>query len=80
MRVALVHTPARQNPLAELTPRELQTLALLAEGKPYGRIAEELNVSYKTIVNVCSQLRQKLDVRSLAELIHSAIRLLAMAS
>jgi two-component system invasion response regulator UvrY len=80
MQVALVHTPARQNPLAELTPRELQTLALLAEGKPYGRIAEELNVSYKTVVNVCSQLRQKLDVRSLAELIRSAVRLLATAS
>ena len=28
---ALVRTGVRQNPLAELTPRELQTLALLAE-------------------------------------------------
>ena len=80
MQVALVHTPARKNPLAELTPRELQTLSLLAEGKSYGGIADELNVSYKTVVNVCSQLRQKLDVRSLAELIRSAVLLLATAS
>jgi two-component system, NarL family, invasion response regulator UvrY len=77
MEVALVRTGVRQNPLAELTPRELQTLALLAEGKPYGRIADELNVSYKTVVNVCSQLKQKLDARNLPELIRAAVQLVA---
>jgi len=80
MQVALVHTPARQNPLAELTPRELQTLALLAQGKPYGRIAEEINVSYKTVVNVSSQLKQKLDARNLPELIRTAVQLLSATS
>ena len=80
MQVALVHTPARQNPLAELTPRELQTLALLAEGKPYGRIAAEINVSYKTVVNVSSQLKQKLDARNLPELIRTAVQLLSATS
>lgn len=80
MQVALVHAPTRQNPLADLTQRELQTLSLLAEGKPYGRIAEELNVSYKTVVNVCSQLKQKLDVQNLPELIRSAVQLLSPAS
>jgi len=80
MQVALVRTPARQSPLAELTPRELQTLSLLAEGKPYGRIAEELNVSYKTVVNVSSQLKQKLDAHNLPELIRTAVHLLAATS
>jgi DNA-binding NarL/FixJ family response regulator len=80
MQVALVHSSARQNPLADLTPRELQTLALLAEGKPYGRIAEEINVSYKTVVNVSSQLKQKLDARNLPELIRTAVQLLSAAS
>ena len=80
MQVALVHTPARQNPLAELTPRELQTLALLAQGKPYGSIAEEINVSYKTVVNVSSQLKQKLDARNLPELIRTAVQLLSATS
>jgi two-component system, NarL family, invasion response regulator UvrY len=80
MQVALVRTPARQHPLADLTPRELQTLSLLAEGKPYGRIAEELKVSYKTVVNVSSQLKQKLDVRNLPELIRAAVQLLAATS
>jgi two-component system, NarL family, invasion response regulator UvrY len=80
MQVALVRTGVRANPLADLTPRELQTLSLLAEGKPYGRIAEELNVSYKTVVNACSQLKQKLNVKNLPELIRVAVQLVSTES
>ncbi len=75
MQVALAGTRVSGNPLADLTPRELQTLGLLAQGKSYGRIAAELNVSYKTVVNVCYQLRQKLDVRTLPELIRLSVQL-----
>ena len=71
---------ARQNPLAELTPRELQILSLLAEGKPYGDIANEINVSYKTVVNVSSQLKHKLEARNLPELIRTAVQLLQTAA
>jgi DNA-binding NarL/FixJ family response regulator len=80
MQVALNGTGIARSPLTDLTPRELQTLGLLAEGKSYGRIAEELNVSYKTVVNVCYQLRQKLDARTLPELIRLSVRLLANPS
>jgi two-component system, NarL family, invasion response regulator UvrY len=80
MQVALVRTGVRVNPLADLTPRELQTLSLLAEGKPYGRIAEELNVSYKTVVNACSQLKQKLNAKNLPELIRAAVQLVSTES
>jgi two-component system, NarL family, invasion response regulator UvrY len=69
---------ARRNPLADLTPRELQVLALLADGKPYDRIAQELNVSYKTVVNVSSALKQKLAARNLPELVSTAVKLLAL--
>jgi two-component system, NarL family, invasion response regulator UvrY len=79
VQVALVRTPARRDPLAELTPRELQTLSLLAKGKPYGHIADELNVSYKTVVNLSSQLKHKLEVRNLPELIRTAVQLLESA-
>jgi two-component system, NarL family, invasion response regulator UvrY len=79
MQVAFANAPGRQDPLAELTPRELQTLSLLAEGKPYNRIAEELNVSYKTVVNVSSQLKQKLNAENLPELIRIAVQLLSTA-
>jgi two-component system, NarL family, invasion response regulator UvrY len=78
VKVALIGSGrARANPLADLTPRELQVLALLAEGKPYDRIAGELNVSYKTVVNVSSQLKQKLQARNLPELVSTAVKLLA---
>jgi two-component system, NarL family, invasion response regulator UvrY len=80
MRVALAGTGVSRNPLADLTPRELQTLGLLAQGKSYGRIAAELKVSYKTVVNVCYQLRQKLDVHTLPELIRLSVQLVPNAS
>jgi len=80
VQVALVRTGVRANPLADLTPRELQTLSLLAEGKPYGRIAEELNVSYKTVVNACSTLKQKLNAKNLPELIRAAVQLVSSES
>jgi DNA-binding NarL/FixJ family response regulator len=76
LQVALVRTSARIDPLAHLTPRELQTLSLLAKGKPYGHIADELSVSYKTVVNLSSQLKHKLEVRNLPELIRAAVHLL----
>jgi two-component system, NarL family, invasion response regulator UvrY len=78
IKVALIGAGgARGNPLSDLTPRELQVLALLADGKPYERIANELNVSYKTVVNVSSQLKQKLRAGNLPELISTAVKLLA---
>ena len=80
MQVAFANAPGQQSPLAELTPRELQMLSLLAEGKPYTRIAEELNVSYKTVVNLSSQLKQKLDAENLPELIRTAVQLLSTTS
>jgi two-component system invasion response regulator UvrY len=77
LKVAMSGTGGRSDPLADLTPRELQVLALLAEGKPYDRIASELGVSYKTVVNVSSQLKQKLQAGNLPELISTAVKLLA---
>jgi len=74
MQVALLGTSGRGTPLADITPRELQTVSLLAEGKAYGQIAEELGVSYKTVANTCSQLKVKLGASSLPELIRSAIQ------
>jgi DNA-binding NarL/FixJ family response regulator len=79
MQVALVRASARRNPLADLTPRELEMLSHLAQGKPYGQIAEELGVSYKTVVNTFSQLKQKLDARNLPDLVRIAVQLLSAA-
>jgi DNA-binding CsgD family transcriptional regulator len=80
MQVALVGSGARRDPLSELTPRELQMLGLLAEGKPYGRIADDLGISYKTVVNTCSQLKQKLSAKNLPDLIRLAVQLAPAAT
>lgn len=79
MQVALANLQARQSSFADLTPRELQLVSLLAEGHPYGRIAEQLNVSYKTVVNLSAQLKRKLDARNLPELIRAAVQLVSAA-
>jgi DNA-binding NarL/FixJ family response regulator len=80
VQVALVGSGARRDPLGELTPRELQMLGLLAEGKPYGRIADDLGVSYKTVVNTCSQMKQKLGAKNLPDLIRLAVQLAPAAT
>ncbi len=71
--IAFSETRLNASPLQALTVRELQTLALIAEGKSYGMIAEELNISYKTVANTTSQIKMKLGARSLPELMRIAI-------
>jgi two-component system, NarL family, invasion response regulator UvrY len=77
LQVAIGRMSSRDAQLAELTPRELEMLALLAKGRSYSDIAETLNVSYKTVVNTSSQLKQKLNVGNLAALVRASVRLLA---
>jgi len=71
--IAVMETKGRTNPLNGMTLRELQTLELISQGKQYAAIAEELHVSYKTIANTCSQIKTKLGVKSLPELMRIAI-------
>jgi two-component system invasion response regulator UvrY len=78
--VAFMEARGTTNPLRRMTVRELQTLALVAEGKPYGVIAEHLHVSYKTVANTCTQLKAKLGVRTLPELMRIAIQHLPSAT
>ncbi len=75
VKVALLIKNPRSSPLTDLTPRERQVLTLLSEGKSYGFIAGQLLISYKTVVNTCYRLRQKLDVVSLPALIRKAVEL-----
>ena len=51
MQVALSATGVEAKPIAALSPRESQTLSLLAKGQAYNSIAKELKVSYKTVVS-----------------------------
>jgi two-component system, NarL family, invasion response regulator UvrY len=75
IEVAVSRVPPRSQSLADLTPRELDVLTLLAKGKTYYSIAEELHVSYKTVKNISTQLKKKLDVHNLSALVQKAMRL-----
>lgn len=57
----------------DFTARELETLTLLGEGRSYGQISDALGVSYKTVANTCSTLKEKLNAHSLQDLVRRAV-------
>src|SRR6202035_442429 len=72
-RVAFAGPAFSQNPLSKLTSREIEILRLLSAGKSLSEIAWLVHSSYKTIANTSSIMRQKLGVRTSAELVRLAI-------
>jgi two-component system, NarL family, invasion response regulator UvrY len=64
---------SQKNPLDQLTTREVDILRLLGQGKSYAQIAEAVGVSYKTVANTSSLMKQKLSVETTADLIRLSI-------
>ena len=64
---------ARRSPIAALTDREFEVLQLLGEGRASRDIAHTLNMSEKTVAVHRLNIRQKLHLRTTAELIRFAI-------
>ncbi|QPF83110.1 response regulator transcription factor [Bradyrhizobium genosp. L] len=71
--VAFARPSFAQNPLSKLTSREMEILRLLSSGKSLSEIAWLVHSSYKTVANTSSIMRQKLGVRTSAELVRLAI-------
>src|SRR6266700_948435 len=71
--IAFAGPSLTQSPLAKLTAREMEILRLLSAGKSLSEIAWLVHSSYKTIANTSSIMRQKLGVRTAAELVRLAI-------
>jgi DNA-binding NarL/FixJ family response regulator len=59
---------------AQPTPREIEIIRLLAEGKANKRIAAELGITIRTVETHRAKIMLKLGLHSLTELIHYAIR------
>ncbi len=61
------------NPLALLSPRELEVLQLIVEGHSYSDIATRLALSPDTVKTYRSRIMQKLDINDLPGLVKFAI-------
>jgi len=58
-----------------MTPRQFETFRMLAEGKSVNEIAEELNLSNKTVGYHYNKVKQSLGANSVADLTRIAVRL-----
>ena len=72
-QIAFLRPGAKADAISTLSPREVEILRLLAAGRTMAQIADLLNVSYKTIANNCTGLKQKLGARSAMELMRIAL-------
>jgi len=61
-------------PSDTLSPRELQVLQLVAEGKTTKEVASLLNISVKTAESHRTRIMEKLDIHETASLVRYAIR------
>jgi two-component system response regulator NreC len=68
------HSAEQSTALDNLTDREREVLACLAEGKSNDVIAEELVISPKTVARHRENIMHKLNLHSRAELVRYAIR------
>ncbi len=59
---------------ADLTPRQTQILALIAQGRAAKEIAFELNLSVKTVASHRAQIMRRLDIHDVAGLVLYAVR------
>jgi len=57
-----------------LTPREREIVQMLAEGKSNKEVATGLSISIKTVETHRAAVMRKLDINSIVELVHYAIR------
>lgn len=73
-RLAFQKTRGRNTPFENLSTREFEIFCLLAEGQNVNEISKRLSLSYKTVANYSTQIKNKLDVSTVAELAHIAIR------
>ena len=73
-RLAFQKVRDKDSPFSRLSTREFEICCLLAEGCNTSEIAKRLSLSYKTVANYSSQIKNKLNVGTSAELTRLAIR------
>ena len=65
----------KANPASQVTARELEILRLLGRGDKIAEVANALEISYKTVANTTSLLKQKLGAKNHSDLIRIAVEM-----
>jgi DNA-binding NarL/FixJ family response regulator len=73
--VAFAAGSVKHNASSQLSSRELEILRLLRRGNKITEVADTLGISYKTVANTTSLLKQKLNAKSHSDLIRLAVEM-----
>jgi len=65
----------KANPASQMTAREMEVLRLLGRGDKIVEVADALEISYKTVANTTSLLKQKLGAKNHSDLIRIAVEM-----
>jgi DNA-binding NarL/FixJ family response regulator len=65
----------KANPSAQMSARELEILRLLGRGDKIVEVADALGISYKTVANTTSLLKQKLGAKNHSDLVRIAVEM-----
>jgi len=69
-----VTSGGKKQPFVQLTAREREVLALIAEGQSNKEVARQLGIGVRTIETHRERIMEKLDIHSIAGLTRFAIR------
>lgn len=61
--------------MERLSDRELEVFGLIGQGRGTREIAEQLNLSVKTVESHRAHIKEKLDLKTATELVHRAIQM-----
>lgn len=72
-----MHAPSQRasaSPVDKLSDREFEVFRLLGEGRTTKEIADQLHLSGKTVAVHRGHIKEKLEIKSATELMHTAVR------
>src|SRR3954470_23599685 len=73
--VAFSGAAIKANPAGQISARELEILRLLGRGDKIVEVASALGISYKTVANTTSLLKQKVGAKNHSDLVRIAVEM-----
>ncbi|NLS71606.1 response regulator transcription factor [Bradyrhizobium brasilense] len=73
--IAFAGAAIKASPASQMSARELEILRLLGRGDKIVEVASALGISYKTVANATSLLKQKLGAKNHSDLVRIAVEM-----